>query len=120
MAVDKHTLQSLKYPNIFGVGDVTGVPNSKTAAAIRKQVPVVVQNLLSVMKGQKSSAAYDGYSSCPLVTGFGKVILAEFGYDGKLMPSFPIDATVERKSMWILKRHMLPILYWNGMLKGRA
>lgn len=120
MAVDKFTLQSLKYPEIFGIGDVTGVPNSKTAAAIRKQSPVVVQNLLQVMQGKAPTARYDGYSSCPLVTGFGKVILAEFGYDGKLMPTFPFDQTKERRSMWILKRYLLPILYWKGMLKGRA
>ncbi len=120
MAVDKHTLQSLKYPNIFGVGDITGVPNSKTGAAIRKQTPVVVQNLLAQMTGEKPSAQYNGYASCPLVTGFGKVILAEFGYDGKLMPTFPFDQTVERRSMWLLKLFLLPVLYWKGMMKGRA
>ncbi len=120
MAVDKHSLQSLKNPNIFGIGDITGVPNSKTGAAIRKQTPVVVENILSLIRGEKPTAQYDGYSSCPLVTGFGKVILAEFGYDGKLMPSFPFDQTKERRSMWILKRYLLPILYWKGMLKGRA
>lgn len=120
MAVDKHTLQSLKYNNIFGIGDVTGVPNSKTGAAIRKQSPVVVENLMQVMNGANPSAQYDGYSSCPLVTGFGKVVLAEFGYDGKLMPTFPFDQTKERRSMWILKRYLLPVLYWKGMMKGRA
>lgn len=120
MAVDKHTLQSTKYPNVFGIGDVTGVPNSKTGAAVRKQTPVVVANLVSAMNGQSLKAKYDGYSSCPLVVGFGKVILAEFGYDGKLMPSFPFDQTKERRSMWILKRYLLPILYWSGMMKGRA
>jgi sulfide:quinone oxidoreductase len=119
LAVDKSTLQHLKYPNIFGVGDVTGVPNSKTGAAIRKQYPVVVRNLISVMNKMPLSDQYDGYSSCPLVVDFGKVILAEFGYDNKLMPSFPVDQTMPRTSMWVLKRYMLPTMYWHGMIRGR-
>lgn len=120
LEVDKHTLQHLKYKNIFGIGDVTGIPNSKTGAAIRKQYPIVAQNLLDVMQGRECSQKYNGYSSCPLITEEGKVILAEFGYDGKLMPSFPLDPAVPRRSMWYLKRYLLPILYWHFMLKGNA
>jgi sulfide:quinone oxidoreductase len=119
MKVDQFTLQHQDHDNIFGIGDVTGIPNSKTGAAIRKQAPVVAQNMLDVMAGKAASMKYDGYSSCPLVTGFGKVVLAEFGYDGKLMPSFPMDMTKERWSMWILKKDLLPTMYWKGMLKGR-
>lgn len=120
LAVDKFTLQHVKYPNIFGVGDVTGVPNSKTGAAVRKQYPVVVKNLLAVMNGKEPKEKYDGYSSCPLITDIGKVMLAEFGYDGKLMPTFPVNPAVPRTSMWILKKDILPKLYWYGMLKGLA
>lgn len=120
LAVDKHTLQHKTYKNIFGLGDVTGVPNSKTGAAIRKQYPVVAENLLLVMKGQEPTEKYDGYSSCPLIVDIGKVILAEFGYDGKLMPTFPVDPAVPRASMWYLKRYLLPALYWNVMMKGRG
>lgn len=119
LAVDKFTLQHLKYSNIFGIGDVTGIPNSKTGAAIRKQYPIVAKNLLAVMNGQKPTEKYDGYSSCPMVVGIGKVMLAEFGYDGVLMPSFPLDPSVPRSSMWILKKYILPKVYWLGMLKGR-
>ncbi len=119
LKVDQFTLQHQDHGNIFGIGDVTGVPNSKTGAAIRKQAPVVAQNMLSVIAGQKPTALYDGYASCPLITGVGKVILAEFGYDGKLMPSFPMDMTKERRSMWILKKDLLPPMYWNGMMTGR-
>jgi len=120
LAVDKNTLQHVKYPHIFGVGDVTGVPNSKTGAAVRKQYPVVVRNLLSVMRGKAPQASYDGYSSCPLITEIGKVMLAEFGYEGKLLPSFPLDPAVPRRSYWYLKKDLLPKLYWHGMMKGRA
>lgn len=119
LRVDPFTLQHQDHPNIFGIGDVTGVPNSKTGAAIRKQAPVMVQNLCDVIAGQPPSARYDGYSSCPLITGVGKVILAEFGYDGKLLPSFPMDMTKERRSMWILKKDLLPVMYWKGMMTGR-
>lgn len=118
LAVDKHTLQHVKHPNIFGVGDVTGVPNSKTGAAIRKQYPVVVENLLAVMNGKTPTATYNGYSSCPVVTEVGKVMLAEFGYDNVVMPTFPVNPAVPRTSMWILKRYILPKMYWYGMLKG--
>ncbi len=119
LKVDQGTLQHQDYKNIFGIGDVTGVPNSKTGAAIRKQAPVVAQNLSDVIAGRAPTMKYDGYSSCPLITGVGKVILAEFGYDGKLMPSFPMDMTKERRSMWILKKDLLPPMYWNGMMTGR-
>jgi len=118
LAVDKETLQHLTYKNIFGVGDVTGVPNSKTGAAIRKQYPIVVKNLLCVMNGEAPTEKYDGYSSCPLITEIGKVMLAEFGYDGKLMPTFPLDPAIPRRSYWHLKKDLLPKLYWYGMMKG--
>lgn len=120
LAVDKFTLQHLKFPNVFGVGDVTGIPNSKTGAAIRKQYPVVAKNILRVMAGKSPNEKYDGYSSCPLITEIGKVMLAEFGYDGKLMPTFPFNPAVPRRTMWFLKKNLLPVLYWHGMLKGRA
>lgn len=120
LEVDKFTLQHKRFKNVFGIGDITGVPNSKTGAAIRKQAPVVTTNIFDFVSGSELSAKYDGYSSCPLITEIGKVILAEFGYDGKLMPSFPLDPAKPRRSMWFLKKTLLPVLYWQGMLKGRA
>ena len=123
MKVDPHTLQSFDYPNVFGLGDVVGLPTAKTGAAVRKQAPVVVRNLLAVMqRGALGDAAahYDGYSSCPLLTGYGKLVLAEFAYGNEPAPSFPFDTTKERGSMYLLKRYGLPFLYWNLMLKGRA
>jgi sulfide:quinone oxidoreductase len=119
LKVDQGTLQHQDHKFIFGIGDVTGVPNSKTGAAIRKQAPIVTRNMIDVMNGRGPSEQYDGYSSCPLITGMGKVMLAEFGYDGKLMPSFPMDMTKERRSMWILKKDLLPPMYWKGMMTGR-
>lgn len=117
--VHKHTLQHQRYPNVFSLGDASSLPTSKTAAAIRKEAPVLVQNLLSHLQKRPLEGNYNGYSCCPLITGFGKTILAEFDYDGKPEPSFPLDPTQERYSMWILKRHVLPWVYWNRMLKGK-
>jgi sulfide:quinone oxidoreductase len=119
--VDKHTLQHRDWPNVFALGDASSLPTSKTGAAIRKQAPVLVHNLLATMRGQPSSAfaSYDGYASCPLVTGYGKLVLAEFDYDLRPAPSFPFDTTKERWSMYQLKRYGLPAMYWRGMLKGR-
>jgi sulfide:quinone oxidoreductase len=118
--VHKHTLQHVKYPHVWSLGDASSLPTSRTGAAIRKQAPVLVQNLLSSRRGEPLTASYDGYASCPLVTGYGKLILAEFDYDGNPAETFPFDQAEERWSMWAMKVYSLPELYWNGMLKGRA
>jgi sulfide:quinone oxidoreductase len=118
--VHKYTLQHLRYPNVFGLGDSSSLPTSRTGAAIRKQAPVLVDNLQALREGRVMTASYDGYASCPLVTGIGKLILAEFDYDGKPAESFPFDQSQERFSMYMLKAYALPELYWNGMLRGRA
>lgn len=117
--VDKYTLQHVRYPDIFALGDCSSLPTSRTGAAIRKEAPVLVENLLAYRAGQPLQARYDGYASCPLTTGYGKLILAEFDYDGKPMESFPFDQSQERYSMWAMKVYGLPELYWNGMLRGR-
>jgi sulfide:quinone oxidoreductase len=118
--VDKFTMQHVRYPNIFSLGDASSLPTSRTGAAIRKEAPVLVQNLIDFMDGKTLSARYDGYTSCPIVTGYGSLILAEFDYDGKPVESFPFDQSQERYSMYLLKKHILPRLYWHGMLRGRA
>ncbi len=116
--VDPYTLQHKTYENVFGAGDCTNLPTSKTGAAIRKQAPVVAENLLAYMNGKPLKARYDGYTSCPLVTGYNKLVLAEFDYDKNPQETFPFDQSKERLSMYIMKRNLLPIVYWNGMLKG--
>lgn len=120
LEVDPATLRHTRFDNVFGLGDCSNLPTSKTGAAIRKQAPVVVRNLLAAMRGQVLPARYDGYTSCPLVTGYGKMVLAEFNYQKQPAETFPFDQSRERWSMWILKRYLLPWLYWQGMLKGRA
>ncbi len=117
--VDQHTLQHPRYTNVFSLGDASSTSNAKTAAAARKQVVVVAENLISLRAGTPLLSRYDGYGSCPLTVEKGKVILAEFGYGGKLLPTFPLDPTIPRSSAWFLKATFLPWLYWNAMLKGR-
>ncbi|TFI59738.1 TIGR01244 family phosphatase [Sphingomonas parva] len=119
--VDQWTLQHARFANIFSLGDVCSAPNAKTAAAVRKQAPVVAVNVLDVLEGRAPSAGYDGYGSCPLTVEKGKVILAEFGYGGRLLPSFPqwvVNGAKPSRLSWILKERMLPPIYWKGMLKG--
>lgn len=116
--VDKASLQHTRYPNVFSLGDASSLPTSKTAAAIRAQAPVLEANLLAVINGGQPALAYDGYTSCPLVTGYGRLILAEFDYDLKPKETFPFDQGKERLSMYLLKRYAIPMIYWEGLLKG--
>lgn len=118
--LNKDTLQHNRYKNIFGCGDAGSTPNAKTGAAIRKQVPVLVKNLLQVMEGHAINHQYNGYGSCPLVTGYGKLVLAEFNYQNVPIETFPFNQAKERYSMWLLKTKILPWLYWNKILKGTA
>lgn len=125
---NEFTLIHNKYPNIISFGDVAGLPTSKTGAAIRIQAPVAAANLVSLMEGKEPTKAYNGYSACPIVTEYGKVLMAEFGYGEevkphsykkKVLPTIPfIDSGVERGMWWILKKHGLKPMYYHGMLKG--
>jgi sulfide:quinone oxidoreductase len=117
--VDKYTLQHKRYPNVFSLGDASSLPTSKTAAAVRKQAPIVAENLLALIDSKPLSHQYEGYTCCPLITGYGKTIMAEFdGYSGKVISSFPLNPMKERWIMWQMKKTALPWIYWNRMLKG--
>jgi sulfide:quinone oxidoreductase len=120
--VDPASLRHKTYANVFALGDVANTTNAKTAAAARKQAPVVAHNLLVALGQLKGQAKYDGYGSCPLTVERGKIVLAEFTYGGKLSPSFPtwlIDGTKPSALAWYLKERILPPIYWDAMLKGR-
>ena len=120
--VDQETLQHKRFENIFSCGDVMNAPNAKTAAAARAQTPVVAENLLAQRAGKTARLGYDGYGSCPLTVERGKIVLAEFGYGGKLLPSFPksvLNGLRPTRLAWHLKADLLPQIYWHVMLKGR-
>lgn len=119
--VDRTTLRHPRYPNVFSLGDASSLPTSKTGAAIRAQAPVLAENLVAVIAGKEPTAGYDGYTACPVVTGYGRLVMAEFDYDLNPKPSYPLfDSGKERWSMYQFKRHLLPRFYWHGMLRGRA
>jgi sulfide:quinone oxidoreductase len=121
--VDQSTLRHKTFGGVFALGDVANTPNAKTAAAARKQAPIVAHNLLRDLGyGGDRDAIYDGYGSCPLTVERGKIVLAEFGYGGKLLPSFPgwlLDGTKPSHLAWLLKERALPPIYWQAMLRGR-
>ncbi len=120
--VDQATLQHKRFENVFSCGDVMNAPNAKTAAAARAQAPVVAENLMAQRAGKALRSAYNGYGSCPLTVERGKIVLAEFGYGGKLLPSFPkavLNGLRPTRLAWHLKADLLPWIYWNAMLKGR-
>ncbi|MBK5009044.1 NAD(P)/FAD-dependent oxidoreductase [Pseudomonas sp. S60] len=120
--VDPHSLRHRAYANVHALGDVANTTNAKTAAAARKQAPVVANNVLVALGRRTGLARYDGYGSCPLTVERGKIVLAEFTYGGKLAPSFPtwlLDGRQPTRLAWLLKARVLPPLYWQGMLKGR-
>ncbi|WP_282045254.1 bifunctional protein tyrosine phosphatase family protein/NAD(P)/FAD-dependent oxidoreductase [Roseibium album] len=120
--VDQATLRHKTYDNIWSLGDVMNAPNAKTAAAARKQAPVVAENVVSDIRGHSATAQYDGYGSCPLTVERGKIVLAEFGYGGTLLPSFPrwlVDGTRPTRTAWLLKERILPPVYWRAMLRGK-
>jgi len=119
LEVDRHTLQHPRYANVFGLGDCTNTPNAKTAAAVRCQFPVVTANLLATIEAGESQGSYDGYGGCPLTVSIGKVLLAEFRYDGEVVPSFNADPRIPRRRYWWLKTIGFPFVYWNVMLRGR-
>ncbi|MEB6537092.1 NAD(P)/FAD-dependent oxidoreductase [Pantoea stewartii] len=116
--VDKETLQHSRWPDIFSLGDCCSTPNAKTAAAARKQIVVVAENLRQVMNGEMPKTRYDGYGSCPLTVEKGKVVLAEFGYGNRLLPTFPLHTARPSRVAWWLKAWFLPRFYWAGMLRG--
>uniref|UniRef100_A0A4W4GCG6 Sulfide:quinone oxidoreductase, mitochondrial n=1 Tax=Electrophorus electricus TaxID=8005 RepID=A0A4W4GCG6_ELEEL len=116
--VNKHTLQHNKYANVFGIGDCTNLPTSKTAAAVAAQSSVLQRTITKVMKKDKPDKEYDGYTSCPLVTSYNTVILAEFDYNGQPLETFPVDQSKESRIMYHMKADIMPHLYWHGLLKG--
>ena len=118
VAADKLTTQHPRFPNVFALGDVAGLPTSKTAGAVRGEAPVTAANVLAFLDGRPLQAHYDGYTVCPLITGYNNVVMAEFDYSQQPISSFLVDPTKERWSMWLMKTKMLPWLYWNRMLKG--
>lgn len=120
LEVDPKTLQHRRYANVFGIGDINGTGRGKTAATIKKSAPIVAHNLVEVIAGRKADQAFDGYTSCPLITREGSAMLVEFDYEGKLTPTLPvIDPLQDSFFAWTLKVRLLKPAY-IGVLKGHV
>jgi sulfide:quinone oxidoreductase len=119
--VDTGTLRHARYANVFGLGDINGVPKGKTAASVKWHLPVVEDHLVSEIAGGEGTAVFTGYTSCPLITRIGRAMLIEFDYQNNLVPSFPgIIAPLEELWIsWLMKEIALKPTY-NAMLRGRA
>eukprot|EP01094_Clydonella_sp_ATCC50884_P029396 TRINITY_DN9187_c0_g1_i4.p1 TRINITY_DN9187_c0_g1~~TRINITY_DN9187_c0_g1_i4.p1 ORF type:complete len:309 (+),score=97.94 TRINITY_DN9187_c0_g1_i4:220-1146(+) len=119
--VDVHegTLQHKRFPNVFGIGDCTTLPTSKTAAAVTAQSKVVKTSIREFIEGKPLSSVYNGYTSCPLVTGKDKLILAEFRYGAEPHETFFWDQGEESKLQYFMKKEVMPKLYWSLLLKGK-
>ncbi|HSC52939.1 MAG TPA: FAD/NAD(P)-binding oxidoreductase [Phnomibacter sp.] len=118
--VNKHNFQHSRYNNVFSCGDVCNAPASRTGAAIRKQAPVMVDHILAFLNKTTATSSYNGYAACPITTSYGKLMLAEFDYSNKPTMTFPFDQAKPRRTMWWLKKYVLPWLYWNKILRGKA
>ncbi|MEW6619544.1 MAG: FAD/NAD(P)-binding oxidoreductase [bacterium] len=109
---DKNLMVHTTFPNIYGIGDATDFPTSKTASGVRKQAKVLTERMKSLIKGEKPTATYDGEVICPMPTRYGKALFAEFNYTESISPA------IESYFNWMVKVHMLRPLYWNLMLNG--
>jgi sulfide:quinone oxidoreductase len=119
--VDEGSLQHRKFPNVFGLGDASSLPTSKTAAAITGQAPVLAHNLVALMeRGEVGSARYDGYTSCPLFTGRGSLLLAEFKYNTELAETFSAftNQSVPNRFFYHLTKDVFPRVYFSDLVKG--
>ena len=119
--VSQTTLRHARYPEVFGIGDINGVPKGKTAASAKWHVPVVEDHLVAAIQGREGREAFNGYTSCPLITRVGRAMLVEFDYKDNLVPSFPgvIAPLEELWISWLMKEIALKPTY-NAMLRGRA
>ena len=119
--VDQATLRHLRYPNVFGIGDINGVPKGKTAASVKWHIPVIEDHLVAAIQGKEGTEVFNGYTSCPMITKIGRAMLIEFDYQDNLVPSFPgvIAPLEELWISWLMKETALKPTY-NAMLRGKA
>ena len=118
--VDKFTLQHKGFNNIFAIGDCAGVPKGKTGASIRKQYPVITQNIIAHLEGKSLEAKFSGYTACPLLTRYGKAVMVEFDYNGATPSLECFGATRESYLNWALKVYAMKAMVMKGMIYARA
>jgi sulfide:quinone oxidoreductase len=118
--VDTATLRHNKFKNIFAIGDAANLPTAKTAAGIMSQAPILVHNLIRTLEGKELNAHYDGYQSCPVFTGDGKLMLIEFKYNAQPAETFSSKYQTEPNELfYLMKKEIFPKAYFDYMPKGR-
>jgi sulfide:quinone oxidoreductase len=119
--VDPATLQHVRYPNVWSLGDAAATTNSKCGGALRKQTKVLAKNLVAARKGTPPTQKYDGYAVCPFTVSRSTVVFAEFDADYRPKPTIPkVPTWKESRASWVVDRDVFPQVYWNLILKGRA
>jgi sulfide:quinone oxidoreductase len=121
--VDKHTLQSKASPNIFAIGDATGLPVSKAGSVAHFEGEVLVHNIRRFLAGEPLDASYDGHTNCFIETGFSKAMLIDFNYDTEPLPGhFPASVglpLLKQSRTNHLGKLAFEWLYWHSLLPGR-
>lgn len=116
--VDPETLRHRRWENVWALGDATSVTSIRSGGALRPQAKVIADGITKPAKNTR----YDGYSETPFTVSRRTVVFAEFDRSGRLAPSIPFWKTLyrERRFTFVMDRRVLPWVYWNLILKGRA
>ncbi|MBB2993592.1 sulfide:quinone oxidoreductase [Mycolicibacterium iranicum] len=120
--IDPETLRHRAFATVWAAGDAAGVDTDPSGGGLRRQVAVLVDNLLAARRGQTALSRYDGYTVAPIPTDAHRLIAAEFDRTGRRSSSLPsfLDPYKPRRSAWAFDRYGLPQMYWNLILKGRV
>lgn len=122
--VDKETLQSQNYKNIFVLGDTANLPTSKAGAVIHFASEILTPNILDYIAGREPSKKFDGHANCFVETGFGKATLIDFNYDTEPYPGlypYPVVGPLKllhSNRMNHLGKLGFEYLYWWLIIKG--
>lgn len=125
LAVDKHTLQSPTFANMFALGDATSLPVSKAGAVAHFQSEVLIENVLRFVGGRELLPGFDGHTNCFIETGYGKAMLIDFNYETEPLPGrFPLPGVgpftlLEESATNHWGKLAFKWIYWNVLLEGK-
>lgn len=118
--IDPATLRHREFPDIWAAGDAAAVETDPSGGALRRQISILVDNLLAARRGEPLTS-YDGYTVAPVTTDAHRLVPGEYDRSGEVASSLPsaIDPLKPRRTAWAFDRYVLPRTYWNLILKGR-
>jgi sulfide:quinone oxidoreductase len=123
--VDKHTLLSTKYDNIFAIGDASNIPASKAGSVAHFSIDLFPENFVNHVNGKPMTAAFDGHANCFIESGRGKGMLIDFNYDTEPLPGkYPIPgigpfSLLKETELNHLGKLAFRWMYWNLLLPGK-